>query len=177
MGVGYIDKMTVDGKDYNFVDVGAVRHDEAQDLTWSQKAMARNNIGATGKDDLVSVDNTLTQAGEAADAAVVGAALAGKIDGAYADEEGYLVLTIGGVPTGDRIGPFAGGGGGGGGSGGNNAVIEMTKTSDWVSKTIAEDTECHVTFTWSSIENEVPTGNGNMTIQVNRTNKVNVEIA
>ena len=152
-----------------------VAYNTQQALTDEEKVTARSNIGATGVDEMVTVDNTLTQTGEAADAAAVGAALAGKIDGAYADEEGYLILTIGGVPTGDRIGPFAGGGGGGGGSG-NNAVMTMSNTSGWVSKTVAQGSTCPVSFSWSSLEDELPTGNGSMRITVGNSIKHTTEV-
>lgn len=172
----YMDKLTVDGAEFSFKDVGAARFDDTQNLTAAQKAAARNNIGATGIDDLVNVDNTLTQSGEAADAAVVGVALNGKIDGAYVDDEGYLVLTINGEPAGERLGPFIGGGGGGGGGSGNNAVMTISKTTDWTTKTIAQGSTCLVSFTWSSLEDELPTGNGNLRVTVGSSIKKSMDI-
>ena len=177
MSVDYMDKMTVDGVEFSFKDIGATRFDDAQQLTNAQKIAARNNIGATGVDDLLSVDSTLSQSGEAADAAAVGAALNGKIDGAYVDDEGYLVLTINGEPAGERLGPFiGGGGGGGGGSSGNNAVMAITNTTGWTTKTIAQGRPCPVSFTWSSLENDLPTGNGNLRIAVGSTIKRSMNI-
>ena len=102
--------------------------------------------------------------------ASIQAALDGKIDGAYV-EDGYLILTINGEPTGERLGPFAGNGGGGGGSGGNNATIRVVNTSGWTTKTIAQNENCSVTFTWSSIEEEMPTGDGSLKITVNGAQK------
>ena len=175
MGMSYIDQLNVDGVPHTLRDSGAARFDETQVLTDIQKLRARSNLGAVGSDDLVSIDTSLTQSGEAADAAAVGTALAGKIDGGYSDEDGYLILTSGGVPVGDPIGPFAGGGGGGGGSG-NNAVMSMSNTSGWVSKSIASGSTCPVSFTWSSLENELPTGNGSMRIMVGSSIKKTAEI-
>ena len=61
-----------------------------------------------------------------------------KIDGAYV-ENGYLWLTADGVEVVGPLGPFSGTGGGGGGSTGNNAVMQVSNTSGWLSKTIAAD--------------------------------------
>ena len=74
-----------------------------------------------------NADNTANEAANQVDAAVriveaVRLALAGKIDGGYRNEDGYLVLTAEGEPIGDPIGPFAGGGGGGGGNNANLSV-------------------------------------------------------
>ena len=176
IGVSYIDKFSVDGVDHSIRDSGATRFDELQSLTAAQKAAARSNIGATSADEIVAIDNTLTQSGEAADAAVVGAALNGKIDGAYVDDEGYLVLTINGEPVGERLGPFIGGGGGGGGGSGNNAVMTITNTTGWSTKTIAQGSTCNVSFTWSSLEDEIPTGNGSLRITVGNTTKASIDI-
>ena len=104
------------------------------------------------------------------------AALDGKIDGAYV-EDGYLILTINGEPTGERLGPFAGNGGGGGGSGGNNATIRVVNTSGWTTKTIAQNESCSVSFSWSSIEEEMPTGDGSLKIMVNGAQKALKNIA
>lgn len=69
-----------------------------------------------------------------------------------------------------------GGGGGGGGGGGNNAVITITNTSGWLSKIIAVNTACSISFNWSSIEQELPTGNGTLMVRVNNVVKVSRDI-
>ena len=104
------------------------------------------------------------------------AALDGKIDGAYVDD-GYLVLTINGEPSGERLGPFAGNGGGGGGSGGNNATLTVTNTSGWLSRTIAQGSSCRVSLRWSSVEDELATGNGSLRIVANGSQKAMLDIA
>lgn len=60
-----------------------------------------------------------------------------------------------------------GGGGGGGGGGGNNAVIKVTNSSGWLSKTVSTGAKVSIAVTWSSTEDEVPTGNGTLTVRVN----------
>ena len=88
----------------------------------------------------------------------------------YADDmevtpDGLVYLLHQGERIGGPYGPFAGGGGGGGS--GNNAVLTVTNTSGFVSTTIAKGDDCPLKITWTSIENEMPTGNGSAKIQVN----------
>lgn len=103
-----------------------------------------------------------------------GTALSTKIDGAYTDELGRLVLTAGNEIV---AGPFevAGGGGGGGGSS-NNAVITLTNTTGWLSKAVSVGSDCVVTANWSSVENDIPTGNGVLKITVNGTVKSSTNV-
>ena len=89
-----------------------------------------------------------------------------KVDGAFV-ENGYLYMTSGGVVVIGPLGPFSSGGGGGGGSSDNNATISLTNTTGWLSRTQASGASCELTFTWSSLENEIPTGNGTVTITNN----------
>lgn len=97
--------------------------------------------------------------------AVLQEGLNSKVDGAYKDDEGFLYLTSNGQVVVGPLGPFAGNGGGGsGGSAENNAVLSMTNTSGWLFGTIAEGQECSVSFTWSSLENYLPTGVGSLRI-------------
>lgn len=70
-----------------------------------------------------------------------------------------------------------GGGGSGGGGSDNNAVMTLTNTTGWLSKTISVGSSCPVSFTWSSLEEEIPTGSGTMRIIVNNTIKYNGEVA
>ena len=89
-----------------------------------------------------------------------------KIDGAYV-ENGYLWLTADGVEVVGPLGPFSGTGGGGGGSTGNNAVMQVSNTSGWLSKTIAAGKELQISFYWESIEDGLATGPGFVRVQVN----------
>ena len=89
-----------------------------------------------------------------------------KIDGGYADADGFLYLTSDGVIVAGPIGPFAGGAGGGGG-GSNNAVMTFDRTVDWIAKTVAKGSHLEITATWSSLDDEIPTGPGVLTVRVN----------
>lgn len=100
--------------------------------------------------------------------------MAGKIDGARV-ENNCLYLTSGGEDVVGPLGPFgdgSGGGGGGGGGGGNNAVISVANTSGWLSKTISDAERCVISFTWSSEEDGISTGQGTLTLRVNGTTKL-----
>ena len=94
-------------------------------------------------------------------------------------EEGLIYLVSDGEIVAGPFGPFAGGsgGGGGGGSDSNNAVVRMQNSSGWSSKKIAYGSECPISVTWSSLEDDLPTGNGTMTIQVNGVTKVTKDVA
>lgn len=104
-------------------------------------------------------------------------AMEGKVDGAYT-ENGYLILTSNGEAVSEPIGPFAGGGGGGGGGGAlNGAVLTVTNTNGWLSKTIAGSDKCPIGLNWSSIEDGNATGNGTLKVTVNGIVKAVIDIA
>lgn len=66
--------------------------------------------------------------------------------------------------------------GGGGGGSNNNAEFTVTNTSGWLSKTVALGASCWVSFTWSSIEDEISTGNGMVKIAVGGSVKSTLEV-
>ena len=101
--------------------------------------------------------------------------LSGKVDGAFV-ENGYLYLTSNNVVVAGPLGPFSGTGGGSGGSGGNNAILQVSNTSGWLSKSIAYGKECPIQITWFSLEDEMPTGNGVMKVTVNGIVKAMLDI-
>lgn len=87
-----------------------------------------------------------------------------KIDDAYV-EDGYLYLTSDGEIVAGPLGPFSGGGGGGGGGdSGNNAVLTVTNTTGWLSRSISSGSECSLSVNWSSLEDDLSTGNGTLTL-------------
>ena len=86
-----------------------------------------------------------------------------KVDDGYV-ENGYLYLTANGQVVVGPLGPFSGAGTGGDS---NNAVLTMTNTTGWLAKTIAFGSDCTLTFTWSSLEEELATGNGTVFVTVN----------
>ena len=93
--------------------------------------------------------------------------LEGKVDDAFV-ENGYLYMSSNGEVIVGPLGPFSGGGGGGGGGdGGNNALLSVTNVTGWLSTTIADGDDCPVSILWSSIEDEMPTGDGTAKLTVN----------
>lgn len=95
-------------------------------------------------------------------------------DDAYV-EEGVAYFTHNGEPLFEITGIGGGGGGGGGGSG-NNAILTVTNTSGWLSKTISEGASCPISLNWSSLEDDVPTGDGFLTVKVNGATRINTNI-
>lgn len=95
---------------------------------------------------------------------------AGKIDGAYIDENGMLCLTANGELV---AGPFAVAGGGGTGGGTiNAATLTVTNDSGFLAKTIALGAACPIALTWSSTEDGMATGAGVLVVRVGGTVKM-----
>lgn len=88
----------------------------------------------------------------------------------------YVYPTYKGVRSENGI-PLAGGGGGGGGGDVIDAVLTVENTTGWLSKTIPDGSSCPVSFTWSSIEDELPTGDGTMRITVNEIVRATMQIS
>ena len=89
----------------------------------------------------------------------------------------YVYPTYRGTRSENGI-PLAGGGGGGGGGGDIvSAVLTVENTTGWLSKTIADGESCTVSFTWSSVENGMQTGDGNMRITVNDVIRASLQIS
>ena len=72
--------------------------------------------------------------------------------------------------------PSGGGGGSGGGGSTNNAVLTVKSTTGWTYKTIADGASCILTGTWSSLENELETGGGTLTLYVGNAIKATKNI-
>lgn len=89
------------------------------------------------------------------------------------DSNGLVYLLNNGQRIAGPYGPFAGSGGGGGGgsSSGNNAQITVANDTGWLSTIIADGDDCPVTITWTSIEDNMATGDGTATITVNGATK------
>lgn len=77
----------------------------------------------------------------------------------------YVYPTYRGVRSSTGI-PLQGGGGGGGG-GGNAASFSMRNATGWISTAISEGGACTISVTWSSIEDQMETGDGTMVVTVN----------
>lgn len=57
-------------------------------------------------------------------------------------------------------------GGGGGGGAGNNAILSLTNTAGWLTKTIPYGGACYIQCSWSSTEGGLQTGGGVLTVYV-----------
>ena len=98
--------------------------------------------------------------------------------GLYQDPTtGYVYPTYRGEISENGIPLAASGGGGGGGGSGNNATLTVTNTTGWLAKTISTEGDCRISIEWSSLENEIATGNGTMTIRVGNTQKATMDVA
>lgn len=64
----------------------------------------------------------------------------------------------------------------GGGAPTNAAVLTVTNTSGFISKTIAADTDCSISLTWSSVENGMSTGNGTLILTLDGVVKTSYEL-
>ena len=98
-------------------------------------------------------------------------------DGAYIENNAIYFTHQGEVVAGPFSGIGGGGGGGGGGDAGNNAVLTVSNSTGWQARTIADGSECVTSVTWSSIEEENPTGPGTLTITVNGMTKALLNVS
>lgn len=142
-----------------------------------QKAVNIPSAGTSGLPDVTTADNgkvlqVVRGAWKAADPAPAGA------DGlvAVADSNGnkVLYLTLDGEIFGEGVVLPKGGSGGGGST--NSAVMTLTNKAGWITKTIAEGSDCDVVFEWSSVENEIQTGNGTFALSVGGAVKLSYEL-
>lgn len=128
---------------------------DVDDLT--DKVGILDDLDTAEKNDLVSAINE------------VSVSVTEKGDNLWFNEaDGKLYLMSDGEPIGDGV-IVATGGGGGGGGGGNNAVLTVTNTTGWLSRIIAEGATCLLSINWTSLEDEVPTGDGTLTVRVGGT--------
>lgn len=138
--------------------------------TQSIKTLEANASNLSG--DIADATNSVRALDESQKA--IQLMLSSKIDGAYL-EDGYLYLTSGNEVIEGPLGPFSGGGGGSGT--GNNAVLTVSNTSGWLSKSIASGAECAISLTWTSLEDDLPTGNGTLKVTINGLVKTTQDVA
>lgn len=150
------------------------RADQISRVTTDANALARQALekANNAENEAAETANSLTALRRQIEEMAL--SLAGKVDDAYL-ENGYQFMTADGVVVVGPLGPFAGGGSGSGSSG-NNAVLTVSNATGWLSKTIAEGSQCPVALTWTSVEDEMPTGNGTLRITVNGIVKATLEI-
>ncbi len=159
-------------------DLEAVNHKAEQivRITTDADTVARQALEKAGNAENEAAETANAIGGLRTQMEEVMLKLASKVDDAYL-EDGYQFMTSDGVVIVGPLGPFAGGGGGGGGGGdSNHASLSVTNTSGWLSKTIASGGQCPISLTWSSIEDDMPTGNGTLRITVNGIVRATLEI-
>lgn len=100
---------------------------------------------------------------------------AAKIDDGYV-EDGSLYLTSNGEVVAGPFTGFGGGGGTGSGGSGNNATLIVQNATGWLSKTVALGAACNLTLNWSSLEDNLETGAGVLTVKVNNAVKLTRDI-
>ena len=137
--------------------------------TQSIKTLEANASNLSG--DITDATNSIRALDESQKA--IQLMLAGKIDDAYV-EDGYLYMTSNNEVVVGPLGPFSGGGGGGGT--GNNAVLTVSNTSGWLSKSIAAGAECVISISWTSLEDNLATGNGTLKVTINGLVKTTQDI-
>lgn len=131
-----------------------------------------NKLGNV-ESEIVDVQNTMRSLGDSQTGLQL--LLDGKIDDAYV-EDGYLYMTSNNEIVVGPLGPFSGSGGGGGGTG-NNAVLTIANASGWLSKSVASGAACEIVINWTSLEDDLPTGNGTLKVTINGLVKTTQDIA
>lgn len=92
----------------------------------------------------------------------------------FNEDDGKLYLMSDGEIIGDGVTVATSGGGSGGSS--NNAVLSIQNTTGWLSKSIAENSDCILTGTWSSLEDGISTGDGVLNIKIGGITKYSTNV-
>lgn len=84
----------------------------------------------------------------------------------FDEETNLLYLTAGGERISDGITVVSSVGNGSGSVSGNNAVMTLSNTTGWLSATVSETARVSLSFNWSSLESEMPTGDGTLLVRI-----------
>ena len=128
-----------------------------------QTAMEALSVATNAENHMATLDSQM----QALEAAMENVSIDVDDLGLYQDPDTYYVYPTYKGQTSENGIPLAGGGGGGGGGDVISAVLTVENTSGWLSKTIPTGSACPVSFTWSSVEDGMPTGDGAIRISVN----------
>ena len=156
----------------NNVDAINQKAEQIVAIKTNAEEIATQALQAAGNAEALSAE-TANQL-DAMDKRIDNAELAaeGYVDDGYV-ENGVAYFTHNGTVLFEITGI---GGGGGGGGETVDAVLTVTNTSGWLSKTIASGGTCPISLTWSSIEDDMPTGNGTLRITNNGAFRASLEI-
>ena len=167
---------------YPDMDASEITAAEGENVTAKLLVSTKTSMGAlntsllqeaeTRANETAELTTQVTSAGTRLDG--IDNSLLGFVDGGYV-ENGVAYFTNNGSVLFEITG--VGGSGGGGGSAIIGAALSVTNTTGWLSKTISTGADCEVSFTWSSIEDEMPTGSGTLRVTVNNVIRANVNIA
>ncbi|MCD7918655.1 MAG: CotH kinase family protein [Clostridiales bacterium] len=133
-----------------------------------------STIQATAENNATAIDELTAEVDEhTTDIENLSMDILNRVNGGYV-EEGYLYLTADEEIVVGPLGPFSGTGSGSSSS--NSATLTVTNATGWLAKTVASGGSCPISITWSSIEDDLETGAGTMTITVNSTVKATKSI-
>lgn len=143
---------------------------------WSQSSMSEVDYADELSNERISretADNALADliTSQGQTVSELSESIDSKIDTAYV-ENGYLILASGETVVAQLTG-FGGGSGGGDSGGGstNDAVLTFKNNSGWLNKNISSTATCTVYVNWSSIEDELQTGMGVLSVSINGVQK------
>lgn len=94
------------------------------------------------------------------------------VDGLYY-EDNLLYLTSNGEIVSDPVEIVGGGGGGGGGA---SSTVRLINENESTAFAVAKGNNAIIKFTFTSVEDDIPTGNGTCRIQVGGVTKANINI-
>lgn len=102
----------------------------------------------------------------------------GMIHDWYVDVQKRLIFVdASGNQIGEPIEGIGGSGGGGGGGGDTTgAILTVTNTTGWLAKTVNSGADCNVSFTWSSVEDDLANGAGTLRITNNNAFRASMNI-
>jgi hypothetical protein len=143
------------------ISYNGVTYESIGDAIRAQVIDIKNELAESSSTFSASLDSILAKLNN------VELSVLGKVDGAYV-QDGYLYMTANDEVVVGPLGPFSGEGGGGSG---NAAVLTVTNTSGWLAKTISYGTACPISINWTSLEDEIQTGPGMLSIIVNGATK------
>ena len=134
------------------------------DLVWSADKLERSFDSKADVPYVEQIESDVTDNKERLtdlETAILGNVASGEvIDGVahFYNSDGDELFEITGI---------GGGGGGGGGSGDTTSVLTFTNNNGWASTTTPYGADLILSFTWSSLEDNVATGDGTATVVVN----------